>query len=148
MAELFPPDAGRDKHGGNGKPKAAQRAHRTPEAALAKTIEKRGKPTRHWVYRNADGSEAMRVYRFDFVDPEAGDPDKEYRPVHHTAAGWVSATLPARSPLSSPRPARRPDNLCLRGREGGRCGSLAWPGCHNLGPRCPIAREDGMGPSG
>ena len=99
MAELFPPDAGRDKHGGNGKPKAAQRAHRTPEAALAKTIEKRGKPTRHWVYRNADGFEAMRVYRFDFVDPEAGDPDKEYRPVHHTAAGWVLGDPPGPLPL-------------------------------------------------
>ena len=70
------------------------RAHPTPETAIAGTVRKLGDPTASWPYHAADGSEAMRVYRFD---PPGGP--KEYRPVHPTPEGWVMGDPPGALPI-------------------------------------------------
>jgi putative DNA primase/helicase len=70
----------------NGKPR---RYAQTPEAALAAIIREHGEPTASWVYHYPDGSEALRVYRFDLTNPETGKPEKTYRPVHPEPEGWV-----------------------------------------------------------
>ncbi len=88
-ADLFPPRDGHPTYRphGNGKapPKAKSKppARPTPEAAIEATARKLGKPTAHWTYQEADGSEVARVYRFD----PSGE-RKEYRPVHRTPDGW------------------------------------------------------------
>jgi len=99
IADLFPRHPDPNSHRGNGKPKGERRAHQTPEAALAKTIRERGNPTAFWIYRNADCSEAFRVYRFDFVNSRTGEPDKEFRPIHPTPSGWVVGDPPDPLPL-------------------------------------------------
>ena len=98
-ADLFPSDPDRGAHRENGKPKTDRRGHPTPKAALARTISELGDPTAHWDYHNSDGSEAFRVYRFEFNDPKTGTPDKEYRPVRQTATGWVVGDPPGPLPL-------------------------------------------------
>src|SRR6185312_12608012 len=64
-------------------------AHPSPEVALAWLIRERGQPTAIPAYQEADGSEAFRVYRFDSKNSKTGEPEKEFRPVHLTADGWV-----------------------------------------------------------
>ena len=96
MADLFPsgpactPPSGDDK--ANARPKPKHCAYQTPEAALDKVIRERGEPTAFWTYSATDGSEEFRVYRFDAKNPKTGEPEKEYRPVHLTPRGGLSAT--------------------------------------------------------
>jgi putative DNA primase/helicase len=99
LANLFPNGSRRGAPSRKGKRKAERQAHATPEAALAGLIRKWDKPTAHWIYRRADGSEAFRVYRFDFINPETREPDKDYRPVHRTPAGWVLGDPRGKLPL-------------------------------------------------
>jgi putative DNA primase/helicase len=92
LRDLFPEDPSRanGKARRNGKP----RAFPTPEAALATTIGKLGKPTASWVYHHADGTTALKVYRFDPPDAR-----KEFRPVHPTPLGWALGDPPGALPL-------------------------------------------------
>jgi putative DNA primase/helicase len=102
-ADLFSREPGRDPPSGNGKanrgPKPERRAGPTLEAALRGMILRCGKPTGCWTYHNADGSEAFRVYRFDFTDLQTGEPEKDFRPVHQTPKGWVVGDPPGPLPL-------------------------------------------------
>jgi putative DNA primase/helicase len=102
-ADLFSREAGRDPPSGNGKanrgPKPERHADPTPEAALRGMVLRCGKPTGCWTYHNVDGSEAFRVYRFDFSDSQTGEPGKDFRPVHRTAEGWVVRDPPGALPL-------------------------------------------------
>ena len=106
--DLFPPDPTRARASTNGKvrsgaagSKAASPAkpsgrsvgHPTPEGAIAGVIRSLGQPKPPWVYKTADGVEAMRVYRFDSPD------GKQYRPVHRDADGWRLGDPPGPLPL-------------------------------------------------
>src|SRR5262249_7472230 len=103
MADLFRREPGRVSHTENNKAdtkvKPERRAYPNPEGALAQVIQRHGKPTAHWPYPNADGSESFRVYRFDFMDARTGKPDKDFRPVHPTLAGWILGDPPGLLPL-------------------------------------------------
>src|SRR5262249_7651146 len=100
LADLYPREPGRSHPSGNSKPnKPTRTACPSPEIALAHVIQRHGKPSGSWTYLNADGSEAFRVYRFDFQDPQSGEPRKDYRPVHPTTAGWVLGDPPGPLPL-------------------------------------------------
>lgn len=84
-ADLFPPRDGPPKatrKPSNGKTPA--RVYPTPEAAIAITVQRLGKPTASWTYVCQDGFETFRVYRFD----PPGE-TKEFRPVHPVANGWA-----------------------------------------------------------
>jgi putative DNA primase/helicase len=99
MAALFPTRDGpapkpHARPSGNGKIKTPARLFDSPEAAIAATVRKLGKPTAPWIYTDADGYEVFRVYRFD--PPGAR---KEYRPVHVTPDGWVLGDPPGPLPL-------------------------------------------------
>jgi hypothetical protein len=94
LSALFPEDGTPPKPSANGKAKTKTtrrkaRPHPTPEDAIARTVVELGKPTSHWIYHRADGTEAARVYRFD---PPGGR--KEFRPVHSTPEGWVMGDPP------------------------------------------------------
>jgi hypothetical protein len=95
-ADLFPPRDGlpatlHDERAKDGRPKREPRCFQNPEAALAAL--KLGEPTKVWTYHKADGSEAMRVARFD------GPEGKTYRPIHPTRKGWVVGDPPGPLPL-------------------------------------------------
>lgn len=95
--DLFPPgdpapSGTRPRSPAVARPKA--RTYSTPENAIEATTRKLGAPTASWTYPAADGSEAMRVYRFD---PPEGR--KEYRPVHPTPEGWALGDPPGPLPL-------------------------------------------------
>lgn len=65
------------------------------EAAIqAICIQARSTHTASWPYQRAGGQEAFRVARFDRPDG-----DKQYRPLHKTAEGWVIADPPEPLPL-------------------------------------------------
>ena len=70
---------------GNAKPRHFQ----TPELALAGEIQALGPPSSSWAYQRIDGTEVLRVYRFDSEDAGTGKPAKTYRPVHLTSEGWL-----------------------------------------------------------
>ena len=66
----------------------------TPVQALASAIQQYGKPSSEWAYRDEEGHETFRVYRFD----PPGE-SKQFRPVHATAKGWVTGDPPNPLPL-------------------------------------------------
>jgi hypothetical protein len=106
MSDLYPPrdeptpsPPANGKSTSKGKARGKPRTHRSPEAALATTTRKLGEPKASWVYHNADESEALQVYRFDFPDPKTGASSKTYRPVHPEPEGWVLGDPPGPLPL-------------------------------------------------
>ena len=83
--------------GDNGK--AKPRHFQTPELALAGEIQALGPPSDSWAYQRVDGTEVLRVYRFDCEDAGTGKPTKTYRPVHLTSGGWLRGDPPSPLPL-------------------------------------------------
>ena len=83
--------------GDNGK--AKPRHFQTPELALAGEIQALGPPSPSWAYQRVDGTEVLRVYRFDYEDAGTGKPTKTYRPVHLTSEGWLRGDPPSPLPL-------------------------------------------------
>ena len=83
--------------GDNGK--AKPRHFQTPELALAGEIQVLGPPSPSWAYQRVDGTEVLRVYRFDYEDAGTGKPTKTYRPVHLTSEGWLRGDPPSPLPL-------------------------------------------------
>jgi hypothetical protein len=95
--DVFPPDG--QPNPGGGRQRRARPAYRTPEEAIAHGARDFGEPVATYTYKNADGSETMRVCRFEFIDPETGERRKEFRPVYEEPDGWVVARPKGRLPL-------------------------------------------------
>jgi hypothetical protein len=96
MSDLFMPGNGEPtrlnrKAASTGTSKRAPRVFDTPEAALAS--QRLGTPTAIWTYHERDGTEALRVARFESADGKA------YRPIHASPRGWVVADPPGPLPL-------------------------------------------------
>ena len=58
----------------------------------------RGRTIRHWIYRDAAGTEAFRVLRIDYRAPD-GSQAKSYRPCHQGRRRQVAAVAARRCPL-------------------------------------------------
>ncbi len=123
MSDLFPPRDGTAprpdaRPASNGK--APPRPSPTPEAAIGATARKLGTPTASWTYRDADGHEVMRVYRFD---PPEGR--KEYRPVHAAPDGWALGDPPGPLPLYHRGELAGDGRVYVYVTEGEKCADLA-----------------------
>lgn len=82
-------------------------------AKVPKTHSRHGKPSKVWVYKDAQGQPLMVLYRFDLGPDADGKPRKEFTPLTwcRNASGstqWRWASLPA------PRPLLRLDALAQR----------------------------------
>jgi hypothetical protein len=92
MRDLFPRPIGRpgDRPGKAREALPPSKAWRSPEDAIAwQAGSVRGyvSPIGPWIYNDADGYEAMRVYRLHVPD-ESGAMKKQFRPVYPDADGW------------------------------------------------------------
>ena len=95
-------------HNGNGhhkqsQPTKSKNVHATSEQAAnalawgmvkGGTIPEQRKPDSGWRYRNADGSDAGAVYRWNL--PDGG---KEIRQVSCVPGGWITSAMPEPRPL-------------------------------------------------
>ncbi|MGH8596260.1 MAG: phage/plasmid primase, P4 family [Gammaproteobacteria bacterium] len=75
----------------------AKRIHATVEDAIHAAEFSTGKPCTlagAWTYQNEDGSECLRVLRFD-----TGPDEKQFRPIHRVDGGWVIGDPPGTLPL-------------------------------------------------
>lgn len=88
-----------------------------PDEAMRKVLQthrQHGKPSKVWIYRDADGQPLMVLHRFDLGPDESGTPRKVFAPLtwcKHSGNGSQSWRWQG---LSEPRPLLRLDELATR----------------------------------
>ncbi|MDU9390516.1 DUF927 domain-containing protein [Pseudomonas sp. zfem002] len=88
-----------------------------PEQAMQKVLQahrQHGKPSKVWIYRDANGQPLMVLYRFNLGPDESGTPRKVFAPLtwcKHSANGSLAWRWQG---LSEPRPLLRLDDLAKR----------------------------------
>ncbi|ENB9665332.1 MULTISPECIES: DUF927 domain-containing protein [Pseudomonas] len=88
-----------------------------PEQAMLKVLQahrQHGKPSKVWIYRDANGQPLMVLYRFDLGPDESGTPRKVFAPLTWCKNSANDSLAWRWQGLSEPRPLLRLDDLAKR----------------------------------
>jgi len=88
-----------------------------PEQAMQKVLQvhrQHGKPSKVWIYRDANGQPLMVLYRFDLGPDESGTPRKVFAPLTWCKHSVNDSLAWRWQGLSEPRPLLRLDELATR----------------------------------